>query len=153
MEGLWCLVIALSLGFAPSDEKTTKIEGIEVSKVSKHVKSEDSFSYGNFTNKVGFVALPTILDGIWKEASVTSISAPMNFVALYPNRCDDAVDAEWNVSPSAPVTYDSGMECFPGNNTAVRIQFISGGTYTISARVKNKNGVWTNWAYTTVTRL
>ncbi|WP_158656052.1 hypothetical protein [Sphingobacterium sp. HMA12] len=79
--------------------------------------------------------------------------SPMNFVALYPIRCTDAIDAEWQVSPSATVTYDSGLDCLLENHTGVRIQFSNSGTYIVSARIKNKDGVWTNWAYTTITKM
>ncbi|QIH32087.1 hypothetical protein [Sphingobacterium sp. DR205] len=104
---------------------------------------------------VVMAALPTVLNGIWSESATIGSGSmpPMNFVALYPNRCTDAIDAEWQVSPSATITYDSGLDCLLENHTGVRIQFSNSGTYTVSARVKNKDGVWTNWAYTTITKM
>ncbi|WP_293913497.1 S8 family serine peptidase [Sphingobacterium sp. UBA5789] len=95
----------------------------------------------------------TVLDEIWKESSTIGPgSFPfMNFVALFPRRCTDAIDGEWIVSPAnAIINYEGQISCPISNNTGVTIQFFGSGTYTISARVKNKCGVWTNWKSTTV---
>ncbi|MGE8290461.1 MAG: hypothetical protein ACN6ON_02235 [Sphingobacterium sp.] len=100
------------------------------------------------------VAAP-VVDGMWKESSTIGSGSfpPMNFVVSTANRCSDIAETEWQVTPSATITYDSGMDCLTENHTAARILFSSSGTYTISARVKNKAGLWSNWGQTTVTKL
>lgn len=111
---------------------------------------------GNFTIKRTIsTGASIVLDGVWKESSNIGPGpqSPMNFVALYNNRCSDAIDAEWTVTPSsAIINYNSGITCPMENRTGVSIQFLSSGTYTISARVKNKCGSWTNWSSTTLVK-
>jgi len=140
-KSLLCLGAILSFGFTKADLNSNAERYLNApsSKSKMFIKA----------------ALPAVLNGIWSE-SATIGSGPMpamNFVALYPNRCTDALDTEWQVSPSATITYDSGLDCLLENHTGVRIQFSNSGTYTVSARVKNKDGVWTNWAYTTITKM
>lgn len=136
-----CAGVLLSFGFTKADLNTNADRYLPVPPLK--------------ANTVVMAALPTVLNGIWSESAIigSGSMSPMNFVALYPNRCTDAIDAEWQVSPSATITYDSGLDCLVENRTAVRIQFSNSGTYTVSSRVKNKDGAWTNWAYTTITKM
>lgn len=140
-RSLLCVGVILSFGFTKTDLKV------------------DAKSHPQTVSRKATVlnaaALPTVLNGIWSESATigSGSMSPMNFVDLYPNRCTDAIDTEWQVSPSATITYDSGLDCLVENRTGVRIQFSNSGTYTVSARVKNKDGAWTNWAYTTITKM
>lgn|GEM_PF-1089901 len=159
MKSLLALAVVLSLAFMPSNAKS--VSGKSPAENAKRMNSQQNFldiiqAHSNFSWTANNLAgASIILDGIWKEASVISSGSmpPMNFIALYTNRCTDAIDTQWTVSPTATISYDSGADCINGNKTAARIQFSNSGTYTISARVKNKDGLWTNWASTTITKL
>ncbi|QDH78709.1 T9SS type A sorting domain-containing protein [Echinicola soli] len=96
-------------------------------------------------NKTIKVGKPGV-SSIWSATSSTGLNLPVPFVATYPDRCDEILDAEWDVYPTTvTIMEESGFPCAYPNNTGVQISFHNSGSYSVRVRVKNGCG-WGGWS-------